>query len=171
MTYDIEISGSNYRVEIALGSESAFKSGTARCLLNDSSIELNFCWIAPGVLSLIIDGTAHRCILDASTSTPSIQLQDICYPYILEDPRSLRKRHRHGAGLDGPRPLKASMPGRIVRIMAELNSEVVPQQPILAIEAMKMQNELRSPKAGRLTRLLVSVGDTVQADQTLAIIE
>ncbi len=45
------------------------------------------------------------------------------------------------------------------------------QQGILVIEAMKMQNEMKSPKAGSVVRIAVAVGDTVQAGQVLAVID
>jgi biotin carboxyl carrier protein len=63
------------------------------------------------------------------------------------------------------------MPGRIVRLLVEKGDTVVAHQGILVIEAMKMQNEIKSPKEGRVADLRVAPGDTVAAGDTLAIIE
>jgi biotin carboxyl carrier protein len=63
------------------------------------------------------------------------------------------------------------MPGRSVRVLVEAGDEVAEQQAIVVIEAMKMQNELKSPKSGRVTRVAVEVGDTVGAGEVLAVVE
>jgi len=63
------------------------------------------------------------------------------------------------------------MPGKVVRILAPAGAEVEAGQPVLVIEAMKMQNELKSPKRGRVKRLVVREGAAVEAGQTLAEVE
>jgi biotin carboxyl carrier protein len=62
------------------------------------------------------------------------------------------------------------MPGRVLRILVPAGSPVKAQQGILVVEAMKMQNELKSPKEGTVARILVAEGDTVTAGQALATI-
>ncbi len=66
--------------------------------------------------------------------------------------------------------LKASMPGRVVRVLVEWGAQIEAHQGVVVIEAMKMQNELKSPKAGKVVELKVSAGDTVGAGDVLAII-
>jgi biotin carboxyl carrier protein len=63
------------------------------------------------------------------------------------------------------------MPGRVVRVLVEVGQEVEEGQALVVIEAMKMQNELKSPKAGRVARIAVGVGDTVGAGEVLAVVE
>jgi biotin carboxyl carrier protein len=63
------------------------------------------------------------------------------------------------------------MPGRVVRVLVEKGDSVAAHQAVLVIEAMKMQNELKSPKDGCVAEIRVSPGDTVAAGDTLAIIE
>jgi biotin carboxyl carrier protein len=63
------------------------------------------------------------------------------------------------------------MPGRVVRVLAQAGDKVEANQGIVVIEAMKMQNELKSPKAGVVVEVRVSAGDTVAAGQVLAVIE
>jgi biotin carboxyl carrier protein len=67
--------------------------------------------------------------------------------------------------------IKASMPGRVVRVLAERGVEVEAHQGVVVIEAMKMQNELKSPKAGMVVEMRVLAGDTVSAGDVLAVIE
>jgi biotin carboxyl carrier protein len=63
------------------------------------------------------------------------------------------------------------MPGRVVRVLVAAGEDVVEQQGIVVIEAMKMQNELKSPKTGKVVRVAVAPGDTVGAGDVLAVVE
>jgi biotin carboxyl carrier protein len=59
------------------------------------------------------------------------------------------------------------MPGRVVQVLAAVGDEVKEGQPILVLEAMKMQNEIKAPQAGRLTRVRFRAGDYVEAGSIL----
>ncbi len=63
------------------------------------------------------------------------------------------------------------MPGKIVRVIAHEKDEVEPGTGVLVIDAMKMQNELKAPKKGIVTKLLVKEGTAVNAGDVLAIVE
>jgi biotin carboxyl carrier protein len=63
------------------------------------------------------------------------------------------------------------MPGRVVRLLVARGDEVNARQPIVVVEAMKMENELRSPKAGRVKDVMVMAGESVEAGRVLAVIE
>jgi biotin carboxyl carrier protein len=63
------------------------------------------------------------------------------------------------------------MPGKIVRILAPAGTAVEAGQGVLVIEAMKMQNEMKSPKKGTIKRLTVKEGAPVEAGQVLAEVE
>jgi biotin carboxyl carrier protein len=71
----------------------------------------------------------------------------------------------------GPIELKAMMPGRIVNVLVKEGDEVVQQQGLVVMEAMKMENELKSPKAGKIAKVRVSPGQTVEKGELLVIIE
>ena len=63
------------------------------------------------------------------------------------------------------------MPGKVVRVLAHEGETIVPGQGIAVVEAMKMQNEIRSPRAGVLKKLLAHEGMKVNAGEVLAIVE
>jgi pyruvate carboxylase subunit B len=63
------------------------------------------------------------------------------------------------------------MPGKVVRLLVREGDDVEPGRSIAVVEAMKMQNELKSPKKGIVRKLLVDEGDTVNAGEVLAIVD
>jgi biotin carboxyl carrier protein len=63
------------------------------------------------------------------------------------------------------------MPGKVVRIVAAEGTEVEAGAGVVVIEAMKMQNEMKSPKKGIVRKISAAEGATVNAGDTLAIIE
>ncbi|NUN14926.1 MAG: biotin/lipoyl-binding protein [Myxococcales bacterium] len=75
---------------------------------------------------------------------------------------SSAKKVNHGG------KLTVSMPGKVVKVLVSAGDIVIAGQPILIIEAMKMENEVRSPGAGRVTLLHVKEGDNVEAGTVLA---
>jgi biotin carboxyl carrier protein len=136
----------------------------------------------PGVVSLVLYDvesgapTAFRCIADASDDAgdaegKTILVGPLSFRYQVHDPRSLATRRKRLSGEEGTLLLKATMAGRVVRILVEEGSEVEAHAGIVVIEAMKMQNELRALRPGRVTHLRVATGEMVSAGQVLAVIE
>jgi biotin carboxyl carrier protein len=82
-------------------------------------------------------------------------------------------RHRadSGATADGEQSVTAPMPGRVVRVLVQAGDEVQAKQGVVVVEAMKMENELRSPKAGRIKEVHVSPGMSVEAGRVLLVVE
>ena len=87
---------------------------------------------------------------------------------------SFRDRLLHEAGeseMAGIASLKAQMPGKVVAVLKQRGEPVEARQGLVIIEAMKMQNELKSPKSGTVTTCNVAPGDTVNAGDILFEIE
>lgn len=88
----------------------------------------------------------------------------------LADPRD-RRRGGNQNGDAGRRDIRAAMPGKVVKLLAEAGDAVEPGGGLLVLEAMKMQNEVRSPGTGRVAGFRVQVGDTVASGQVLVTLE
>src|SRR5688572_6366965 len=88
---------------------------------------------------------------------------------LLDTRKALSRIADHGR--EGVAIVRAPMPGRIVRVLASENSLVEANQGIVVMEAMKMQNEIRSPKRGRIQQLNVSEGTAVISGQPIAAVE
>ena len=85
-----------------------------------------------------------------------------------------RERSAHSADRrppSGPRTIAAAMPGIVVSIVVKEGEAVAEGAPLLILEAMKMQNEVRAEIAGVVTKIAVEPGNTVSAGQPLATIE
>jgi biotin carboxyl carrier protein len=88
---------------------------------------------------------------------------------VLDSRTALRKAaHR---GHDGEVELRAPMPGKVVKVLLQEGAEVSANQGILVMEAMKMQNEVKSPKAGTVKRVAVKEAVAVNAGDLLAVVE
>ena len=172
MTIWLDIHGRLRKVELPASNGAA--SGEMIALVDGRPLKVDTRMLAPGLLSLLsLDPPERqfRCILDSSPEGDAAIVNGHRIPFTVADPRSLRSRRGAGAGSDGPRAVKAPMPGRVVRVLVAVGDEVAAQQGLVVIEAMKMQNELKSPKAGRVARVGAQVGETVQSGDVLVVVE
>lgn len=72
-----------------------------------------------------------------------------------------------GAAGTGSGSLTAPMPGRVVKILVTAGEAVELGDPVIIVEAMKMENELQAPASGEVRSIAVAEGDTVDAGQVL----
>jgi len=93
----------------------------------------------------------------------------------VEDASLAELRHRAtsnrtGSQHRGPTEVRAIIPGRIVSIDVQIGATVEPGQRLLAVEAMKMENELRAPRAGDIERVDVAIDQNVELGEILVVI-
>jgi biotin carboxyl carrier protein len=85
------------------------------------------------------------------------------------------RRRRHGSDASGHGTgdvvITAPMPGRVVRVLVSPGDDVDARQGIVVVEAMKMENELRTPRTGRVKDVSVTPGMSVEAGRILSVIE
>jgi acetyl-CoA/propionyl-CoA carboxylase biotin carboxyl carrier protein len=87
----------------------------------------------------------------------------------LEEPKSGPKAGRVAVASEGA--VTAIMPGKVIRLLVGMGDEVAVGDVICILEAMKMENELKAAKAGRVTALYVQPGQDVEMGAVLAEIE
>jgi biotin carboxyl carrier protein len=88
-----------------------------------------------------------------------------------ERTRAIRQLSSSAAGPKGPAPLVAPMPGLIVRVSVEVGASVQPGQGLVVMEAMKMENELRSASAGTVKAIRAGPGTAVERGAILVELE
>jgi biotin carboxyl carrier protein len=165
MIYDVTIDGKNYRLELE-PAESGW-----RCRLDGREIQINAVLARRDVLSVLIGGKAYEIKRELTATDLHLWVGDARYAAELRDPRSLRSRK--GAAVDGkgPKKLLAPMPGKVVRVLIGEQQAVEAGQSVLVVEAMKMQNEIKSPKKGTVQKIVAAEGSNVNAGDVLAIVE
>lgn len=87
------------------------------------------------------------------------------------DPRRLRSGQNSGAHHHGVAQVVAPMPGKVVKVHVEAGAEVEKGVGVVVVEAMKMQNEMKSPRAGVVVSVNVKPGDTVNAGDVLFVLD
>lgn len=122
--------------------------------------------VEPGVYSAI----AGAASVEARVTGNEISIGGQVFRFEIDDPRQW-KRSGHAAGQHGRVAITAAMPGKVIRILVAVGDEVAEGQAIVVVEAMKMQNELKAPRAGRVTGVEVKESDSVKAGAILATIE
>ena len=120
----------------------------------------------PGVYSVLTSGKSF----EARVEGGEVVIGGQRFPFEIQDPRQWKRSSRPG-DTQGRASLTAVMPGKIVRILVSIGDEVKAGQGIMVIEAMKMQNDLKAPRGGRVTAIDVKENDSVNAGALLATIE
>ncbi len=136
------------------------------------------------VLSVEGDGS-HRLTIDVSAEAQSTPSATRRYEVVVDGWRidleaeserraALRERASRGreeAGRGGPTEVHAIIPGVVVSVSVVAGDDVTAGQQLLVVEAMKMQNELRAPRDGRIERVAVAAGQTIEVGNLLLVIQ
>jgi biotin carboxyl carrier protein len=164
MTYEVSIDGENHRLELSRA------EGLWNCRLDGREVEVDAVLARPDVLSVRIGNKAYEVKCERVAGDMHLWVGSARFAVEVRDPRSLRGRVR-AVDDHGPRNLTAPMPGRIVRVLVKQGDEVEAGAGVLVMEAMKMQNEIKSPKKGTIQKIMVSEGAAVNSGDVLAIVE
>jgi biotin carboxyl carrier protein len=139
-------------------------------LLNGSPFAIDFVTVGDQpVFSLLVEGNSYDAHVYQDDDLWKILFQGGVYSALVEDEREKRLR----AALSGnisehlEYHLRAPMPGLVVSVPVREGLPVNKGDVLLVLESMKMQNELRSPRAGLVARLRVKPGDRVEQKETM----
>ncbi|MDQ2941365.1 MAG: helix-turn-helix domain-containing protein [Chloroflexota bacterium] len=103
-----------------------------------------------------------------SGATAFVDVDGQSVEFRLAAPPTVEEAARHAAAHSGSALLNAPMPGRVIAIPRPQGSSVREHEPVVVIEAMKMEHAVVAPLAGKVTRMAVSVGQQVQRGDELA---
>ncbi len=125
------------------------------------------------VYSLLMEGMSYESYVSEDEGNWEILLLGHLYTAAVVDEREKRLRAAGGgaAAESGVFHLRAPMPGLIVAVPVEEGQDVTKGQVLVILESMKMQNELRSPRDGKVTRIKVAAGHSVEQKATLLSVE
>jgi biotin carboxyl carrier protein len=166
MKLTLEINGRSEEIEIQQGApECRFQVGTDA--VREALVEIS----EPGVYAVLLDGRSYDVYVEpAPGGGLAVDLNGHHFEIAVRDPRAWS---RNAAGHSGSavQSILSPMPGKVVRVLVAAGDEVVMGQAIVVVEAMKMQNELKANRAGKVLALPAKEGATVAAGELLATIE
>lgn len=165
MVYDVIVGGKPHRLEL----EKA--AGGWECRLDGQTIRVDAVIPRRDVLSLLIDGHSYEIKREQTATDFHLWVGSTRFAVELHDPRSLRSRQKAAGEEKGPKKITAPMPGRVVRLLVSENDEIEAGQGVVVVEAMKMQNEIKSPKKGVVKKISTVAGAAVNPGDVLAIVE
>jgi biotin carboxyl carrier protein len=122
-------------------------------------------------LSLLV-GSSSQEVTVATDATPgqlAVGVKGVPLSVTVNGRRRWARKEEGGAA-GGPQQLVAPMPGKIIRVLAKVGAAVQPRQPLIVVEAMKMENELRATRQGVVSELLVKEGQSVDAGALLLVV-
>jgi biotin carboxyl carrier protein len=178
VTYDVEVNGRTRQMDVQ-------RSGTDFLVTVDGRRHRADVTVIDGVWSLILapdTGTsgARRSYEIAVVEHPRgsgrlavhVDGRVVVASVGATRPRSGHRRDEAAAGAAAaPKQVTAPMPGKVVKLLVQPGDVVAARQGIVVVEAMKMENELRAPRAGRVAEIRVTEGASVEAGAVLAVIE
>ena len=122
--------------------------------------------VEPCVFLVFEENRVSEARLDGET----VSIAGVRYSALIVDPRKWNPASSTGHA-QGRSTIKAPMPGKVVRVLVSAGDPVEAGQGLIVVEAMKMQNELKTQRAGRVTELHAKENDTVEAGTLLLVIE
>lgn len=167
MKLSAEIGDEKHEIEILRAGSSV----TARIDEREYSFEVSE--PEPGVFLFKNGGKIYEANVSAETGGTGAKVTILGseFDVRLIDPKRLRSAAGGDSHSEGLAEIRTAMPGKVVRIILEAGAEVEKGDGVIVVEAMKMQNELKSPKSGILKEIRVVEGATVSSGEILALIE
>jgi biotin carboxyl carrier protein len=126
--------------------------------------------LMPGTFSILLENESLLVHVSPRSHALDVWVNSQRYNVKLADLRDDASANDQNLS-SGPVELRAQMPGRVVKLLASQGERVTTGQGVIVVEAMKMQNEVKSPKDGIVVRIHVAEGSTVGAGDTLAVVE
>ncbi len=168
MRYQIAIGGRTRQVDVTPAG-----AGFA-VTLDGRTRHVDVARIDPQTLSLILDNGVSRVAVitpDRAAGRAVVGVNGTPVPVAISERRPGRRPVEGAAAGTGPQRVTAPMPGKIVRVLAAVGDAVVARQPLVVVEAMKMENELRAGRPGTVAEIHAREGQSVDAGALLVVIQ
>ena len=165
MRYTALIDGKSYAIEISTNNT---------VLIDGDAHTVDFRNIDGTTLySLLLDNASWEVLVERTGDEYRVLIGGELHVVNVQDERTrkLAKAEAQLAGPPGEFSIKAPMPGLVRNVVVNVGDSVVPKQSIAILEAMKMQNELRTPRAGVVKEIRVKEGEAVNQGQVLVVIK
>ncbi len=126
----------------------------------------------PPLYSLIIDGISYEVSIDEKDDIYDVAMGEDSFSInVIDEKREKLKALKRSQTPDGIQIISTVMPGKVIKIFPKEGDKIRRDDPVVVVAAMKMENELRSPKDGVVISIKVKEGQTVEGGAVLAVIE
>ncbi|MCX6050698.1 MAG: hypothetical protein NT075_36875 [Chloroflexi bacterium] len=127
----------------------------------------------PELYSVLFAGRSYDMLVETERSNYAVTFRAEQFHVQVEDERTRRLNTGRKAPAipHGELAIKAPIPGLIVKILVEIGSEITDGQPVVLLEAMKMENEIRAPRAGVIKSIAATAGRRVEQNEILLVLE
>jgi biotin carboxyl carrier protein len=126
----------------------------------------------PELYSLLFGGRSHELLIEANRFNYTITLRGEQFQVQVEDERMRRlSANRRLVLPEGEIAVTAPIPGLVVKVLIAEGEEIEEEQPLVILEAMKMENEIRARRPGRIKQVKVAPGQRVEQNAVLLVIE
>ncbi len=178
MIYDVEINGRNRRVEVTRHGQ-AFEVSVDGRRQAASVSQVNGTWSlilsdvpAAGATGHVAQRSHEVSIGESATGGVIVHVNGrLIEATVAGAQGSWARRGDAAAGGKGPQKIVAPMPGKVVKVLVKVGDEVAAKQGVVVVEAMKMENELKSARAGTVKEVKAVEGTSVEAGSVLVIVE
>lgn len=122
--------------------------------------------------SLLLDGASFEVIVEETQQSFDVTLRGEQFRVQVEDERTRRlNAGRQGPALpQGDLSVRAPIPGLVVKVLVQDGDEIIEDQPLIILEAMKMENEIRALRSGVVRKVEVSAGQSVEQEEVMIVI-
>jgi len=124
----------------------------------------------PFVYSILMDGRSYEARVEEAPGGLIVVIDGHRFEIEVRDPRRRARQPSGGQGA-ATQDVVAPMPGKVIRVLVAPGDVVSPGQGLVVVEAMKMQNELKAQREGRVATVSACEGATVTAGEILATLE
>lgn len=127
---------------------------------------------APELYSMLLDGASYELLVEDQRQHYLVTLRGEQFQVTVEDERTRRlNMGRTGPALpQGELTVKAPIPGLVVRVLVQEGDEIAEDQPLVILEAMKMENEIRALRSGVVRKVEVVAGQRVEQNAALLVL-
>ena len=150
--------------------ELAWEGEELRWRVNGRAMDVDAVEVEAGAYSILLNGKAYEVSVAPAGEGLRIHVGGEKFTVAIVDPREWQGLHGHAVEVEGRLQILAPMSGKIVRVLVKQGETVQAGQGIAVVEAMKMQNEVKSRKTGTVERVMASEGATVNAGEILAVV-
>jgi biotin carboxyl carrier protein len=165
MKYEIESASGKHIVELEV------RPDVVRASIDGREAEVKISQPEAGLYTLLVGNRVFEARVEKDSINNSIDVLIANYTFKLRVNDRKHRRRESDHGSEGRVSVVARMPGKVVRLLTACGGQVKAGDGIVVLEAMKMQNEVKAPKAGTVVELCVQEGQTINTGETLAVVE